>query len=114
MAKGHKIKITIRPPDYGSSKLLLTYVSKQLNTLGTVSDKVSAADVRLKHERSATSEDRVCEIYLKVGAKNIFAIQKSSSFEESTLRAVRKLSEQVRRLNAPPEPPSAPEPPAVV
>jgi len=112
MAKGgHKIKISIRPPDYGSSKLLLSYVNKQLNTLGTVSDKVSAADVRLKHERSATSEDRVCEIYLKVGAKNIFAIQKSSTFEESTLRAVNKLREHVRRMDTPPEPPQeqAPE-----
>ena len=105
MAKrAHHITINIRPPETGGSRQLMQFISKQLYTLGDASVKVSAADVRLRNEYSATGESKVCEIYLKVGDKNIFVIQKGNSFEESTVKSVKKLQRQIQNGVGPAEP----------
>src|SRR5687768_18516067 len=91
MARQQKMKITVRWPDYGSSKMLPGYVNTKLAGLAKLSTTATAVDVRLRHDSSGGLDDKVCEIYLKLQDKNIFTCQKGRSFEESTLKAVNKL-----------------------
>jgi ribosome-associated translation inhibitor RaiA len=91
------MKISVRWPDYGSSKMLPAYVNTKLAGLGKLSVHATAVDVRLRHDANGGLEDKVCEIYLKLAEKNIFTCQKGRSFEESTLKAVNKLISQVTK-----------------
>jgi hypothetical protein len=92
------MKINIQAPGNGNTKVLNQFITKKLNTLLLDNSAVSEADVRLKTAGGHFDDNKTCEIYLKVGAKNIFAIKKGSTFEECSSKAIRKLQEDVKKL----------------
>jgi hypothetical protein len=92
------MKLNIKTPGQAESKVSIAYVKKLMTQFSKDHSMVSEADVRLTFG-SEHGKDRVCAIYLKTGGKNIFTIQKSSSFEESTRKAVAKLQTQINNIN---------------
>jgi hypothetical protein len=92
------MKLNIKTPGHPEAKLLVVYVKKLLAQFSKDYQMVSEADVRFIFA-SEYGKDRVCEIYLKTGDKNIFTIQKSRSFEESARKAIGKLQAQITNIN---------------
>jgi ribosome-associated translation inhibitor RaiA len=92
------MKLNIKTPGQPESKVSVAYVKKLLNQFSKDHSTVSEADVRLTFG-SEHGNDRLCGIYLKIGEKNIFTIQKSSSFEQSARKAVAKLQTQINNIN---------------
>jgi ribosome-associated translation inhibitor RaiA len=95
------MKINIQTLGNGNSKLLNQFVMKKLQALYTDNKSITEADVKLKTSVGDASDNKVCEIYLKVGDRNIFAVQKGSSFEECSLKAIKKLQGHVKKLSEP-------------
>jgi len=91
------IKLNIKTPGHADSRLLVRYLKKKLHEFSKEYKTVSEADVRLIHGPDRES-DKVCEIYLKMPGKNIFAIQKAASFESAVLKAIAKLQSQINNI----------------
>jgi ribosome-associated translation inhibitor RaiA len=98
------MKINIQTLGNGNSKLLNQFVMKKLQALYTDNKSITEADVKLKTSVGDVSENKVCEIYLKIGDRNIFAIQKGSTFEECSTKAIKKLQVHVKKLSGPEQP----------
>lgn len=94
------MKLSIKMPAQGEPRSLETSVKKQLTDFSKNNSSVEEADVKLVYGADRDN-DKVCEIYLKAAGKNIFAIQRASSFEASTGKAIAKLQGQLDQINKP-------------
>jgi hypothetical protein len=94
--KAAKMKITVQRPSYGTTDMLIDYVKQKVLALADLAEKPLSAEVRLLHTSGNAGENRVCEVYLRMKERNLFARHKGGSFEESASEAVRRLLRQVR------------------
>ncbi|MFL5764671.1 MAG: HPF/RaiA family ribosome-associated protein [Bacteroidia bacterium] len=89
------MEITIQPPPIGGSKGLSDYVNKELTAFAKLAPGASRVEVRLRQDKGYAGENKICEIYLSTAQKNIFAVQKGRTYEESTAKAIQKLQKQL-------------------
>jgi len=94
------MKITIQPPLSGSSKQLNDYIVGELNTFSNANKGFTTVDVRLRQEKIFTADNKVCEIYLGMFQKNIFAVQKARTYEEAVLKSIEKLRRHLKNIAA--------------
>jgi hypothetical protein len=93
------MKINIQPPPTGGSKVLNDFVNKELTAFGKLAPGVSSAEVRLRQDKGYAGDNKICEIYLSMEEKNIFAVQKGRTYEESTTRAIEKLQRHLVNIS---------------
>jgi ribosome-associated translation inhibitor RaiA len=90
------MKISIEKPTYGVTPMVIGYINEKIKALADLPGKPISADVKLRHSTGAPGEQCICDVFLKMKDRNIFATQKSSSFEESAGKVVRRLIERSR------------------
>lgn len=91
-------KLSIRFLTGTEPRSLELYIKKQCSEFFKTNSEVKEADVKLSREFTVDNF-KVCEIYLKTNSKNIFTIQRSSSFEVSLTKALQKLNEQLTKIH---------------
>lgn len=74
---------------------LENFIENKLGKISKLNDDVAGADVFLRLEKSATTDNKVVEISLDLKGTDMFARKQSKTFEESTDMAVEALRRQV-------------------
>lgn len=92
------MNIIIQTPDFKATKKLERFVYKQFEKLFVVNDKITAARVCLKIERSGKNKSKFCEAKLTIPGNDLFAEKQTDSFEESIMKTVSALKHQSTRL----------------
>jgi ribosome-associated translation inhibitor RaiA len=92
------MKISIQPPSSGASKALTDFINKELAALSNTSRSIYSADVRLRQDKAPVAQNKICEIYLGMVEKNIFAVQKGRTYEEAMQKALDKLRNHVANM----------------
>jgi hypothetical protein len=96
--KYYPMKIDIQMNGGEKSKSLHQIVTRSLKALTEINESVTEADVKFKSLLGDAYADKVCEIYLKVGERNIFAIQKGRTFEKSAMKTIEKLQGHLEKM----------------
>jgi ribosome-associated translation inhibitor RaiA len=98
--KTENMKISIHTSGIKGSRQLLEYLNRKVNEFsGQSKIGVTEAEVRLRFSKSLSLDDKVCEIYVKLPGKNIFASQTGRTFEDAARRALEKLTRQIDAIH---------------
>ena len=89
--------INIQSIGFVADVKLETFIENKLGKIMKLDGDVTGAEVFLRLEKSATTENKVVEISLDIKGADIFAKKQSKTFEESTDMAVDALRRQVVR-----------------
>lgn len=91
------MRIIIQSPHFTVREELDSYVNEKVSKLSHLDDRIISADVCLKVEKSATDENKICEIRLAIPGNDLFAKRQSQTFEEATNEVVDVLQQQIKK-----------------
>ena len=87
------MKITIQTPGVKARKDLLELVDLKMQKLGSINERLIEGRVCLKLSKSDITENKICEITIRVPGNELFIVKHAQSFPE----AIRKGYEGIRR-----------------
>jgi putative sigma-54 modulation protein len=91
------MQIEIRSIDFTAKPELVAFLTEKVNALSHFNDRIIAADVHFKLEKSSDGENKICEIKLIVPGNDLFAERHSSTFEEAIVEVIEALQKQLRK-----------------
>jgi ribosome-associated translation inhibitor RaiA len=91
------MKMIIQTPGFKASGKLIDFVKENIVKLGALSDRIVEADVVLKKEKSATNNNRICELKLVIPGNDIFASRHGATFENAVMETVEAVKHQIKR-----------------
>lgn len=80
---------------FDASQALLELVNKRLEKFETITDRILESKVVLKVDKSATRENKICEIRLAIPGNDLFAKKTAETFEQALDLVVHALEKQV-------------------
>jgi ribosomal subunit interface protein len=89
------MKINIQSLSFRANDKLIDFAEDKVGKLSQYSDQIMEAQVVLKVVRSATRDNKICEIKLAIPGNDLFSSKQSSSFEEAILRSSSALRQQL-------------------
>lgn len=89
------MKINIQSFSFNASEKLINFAEDKISKLSQYSGRVMEAQVTLKAVRSATRDNRICEIKLAIPGNDLFASKQCNSFEEAILKSSEALKQQL-------------------
>ncbi len=89
------MKTIIQTPGFEARKELIDFVTSRVGKLDSFNDSIVECLVRLKVEKSATRDTKVCEIKLAIPGNDLFASRRSASFEEAIQKTVEAVRQQI-------------------
>lgn len=92
------MKTKIQAVNFSADKSLEEFIGKKLDKLETYYDKIIDADIYLKTDKNEKKNNKVVEIKLNVPGNDMFASQKSHSFEAATDEATEALRRQIKKF----------------
>jgi putative sigma-54 modulation protein len=92
------MRIVIQSPGFKADEKLLDFVTSKLQNLAHFNEAIIEGNVCLKMDRSATQENKLCEIKLAVPGNDLFVTKNSETFQESIIKAVNALKSQLSDL----------------
>ena len=91
------MKTTIQTPNFKASEELVSFVNEHVAKLDLFTDRIIESTIYLRVDKSATNENKICEIKMQIPGKELFASKKSNTFEEAAVLAVEALKPQIER-----------------
>ncbi|MEX1241081.1 MAG: HPF/RaiA family ribosome-associated protein [Cyclobacteriaceae bacterium] len=91
------MRVIIQTPDFKASKKLTEFVRENVEKISFLSDRVLEGQVLLKVEKSATNENKICQLKVIIPGNDIFASRQSTTFEEAVSQAVEAAEHQIMR-----------------
>ena len=92
------MEILIESPHFTLSKDLSEYIIAKVNKLEHLSERLIRSEVCLKLDKSSTADNKICEIKLLGPQKNLFASERSTTFEDAVTETIHALEKQLRKL----------------
>ncbi len=92
------MKLNISSLKFDADIKLLDFIQKKADKLDTFYDKIIDGEVNLKLENVDNKDNKVVEIKINVPGDQLFASEKSSSFEAATDEAVEALRRQLKKF----------------
>jgi putative sigma-54 modulation protein len=92
------MKLKIQSLHFTAKEPLNEYVTKKVSKLGHFYNRIDAADVCLKLEKSDNRDNKVCEIRLEIPGNDLFAKRQSDTFEKAVGETVEALEQQVKNI----------------
>ena len=89
------MEIKIQSLHFTANDQLEAFVQRKVNKLSRLNERIISGDVCLKLDKSAKTENKVCEIKLSVAGRDLFAKRQCKTFEEATNEAVDALQQQL-------------------
>ena len=89
------MNINIQSIRFTADNKLLDFISKKLNKVLSIDDKVLSVDVFLKIDKPSSHDNKVVEIRLHSSLAEHFASKQADTFEESTDLAIQALRKQI-------------------
>lgn len=91
------MKIDIQSIHFDADKKLLEFITKKIEKVQTFFDDIKSADVYLRLEKDHEKENKTIEVKLSINGSQLFATEKSSTFEAATDLVIDKLVIQVKK-----------------
>lgn len=91
------MKIIIESPGIKVQSRLTRFVEQHIGKLGSLYPQIMDAWVCLKSDASDNQENKVCDIRLSVSGNDLFASKRSEDFEESVVKTINALKNQLKR-----------------
>jgi putative sigma-54 modulation protein len=89
--------IRIQSPHFTPDQRLTDFVTGHVGKLSHFDNQIMESDVCLKLDKSDTTDNKVCEIRLKVPGNDFFAERSCHTFEEAVRQTVHALREQISK-----------------
>ena len=91
------MKVKIQSVHFNADNKLEMFIEDKLSKLTNHYDQIIGSDVILRLEKSATRENKIAEIKLKIPGNDLFAKKQSKPFEEATDLAIDALKRQISK-----------------
>jgi len=91
------MQLKIQSVHFNADRKLEIFIEDKLSKLTNHYDQIIGSDVILRLEKSATRENKIAEIKLKIPGNDLFAKKQSKTFEEATDLAVDALKRQISK-----------------
>jgi len=91
------MEIIIESPHFTVNDMLQEYVTRKVNKLEHLNERIIKSEVLLKLDKSDTEDNKICEVILHAPRKNFFAVSKSSTFEDAVSATMHSLEKQLRK-----------------
>ena len=92
------MKTQIQAVNFSADKELEEFIGKKLDKLETYYDKIVGAEVFLKTDKNDKKNNKIVEIKIGVPGNDMFASQKSHSFESAADEATEALRRQIKKF----------------
>ena len=89
------MKINVQSISFQASDKLIDFAKDKISKLTQYSGRLMEANVMLKSVRSATGNNKICEIKLAIPGNDLFASKQCDSFEEAILKSSEALKQQL-------------------
>jgi putative sigma-54 modulation protein len=91
------MEIIIESPHFTVNELLNDYTIKKVGKLAHFNERILKSEVFLKLDKSATDDNKICEIKVHAPQKSLFASSKCLTFEDAITVAVHALEKQLKK-----------------
>ena len=92
------MKLQMHSIRFDADQKLLDFIQKKADKLETFYDRIIDGEVFLRLEKDDSRENKVVEIKLNIPGEQLFAKNKSKSFEAATDEAVEALRRQIKKI----------------
>jgi len=92
------MKLQVHSIHFDADSKLLDFVQKKTNKLDTFYDRIIDGEVFFRLNNDVTNENKIVEIKINIPGNQLFASERSSSFEEATDEAVQALKKQLLKF----------------
>jgi ribosome hibernation promoting factor len=91
------MKVNVQAPNFTVKESLLVFIEKRLGKLEQFYDKIVAADVFLKVQKTSEKENKSTEILLRVPGSNLICKKESKTFEAALDECIHSLERQLKK-----------------
>jgi putative sigma-54 modulation protein len=91
------METTIESPHFTLSQDLTDYINAKVLKLVHLNERLIRCEVCLKLDKSSTDDNKICEIKLIGPQKNLFASERSTTFEDAVTETIHALEKQLRK-----------------
>lgn len=91
------MEITVESPHVTLSEHLNNFILEKVNKLTHLNERLITSEVSLKISKSATEENKLCEIKVLGPHVDLFASHQAKTFEDAITETVHALEEQLRK-----------------
>jgi len=89
------MKLQMHSIRFNADVKLLNFIQKKADKLDTFFDKIINGEVFLKLDKNGQNENKIVEIKLNIPGNQLFAKERSKSFEAATDLAIQALTKQL-------------------
>jgi putative sigma-54 modulation protein len=89
------MEIKIESPHFTVGEQLNDYIINRVGKLEHLNERLIRSEVCLKLDKSATDDNKICEIRLVGPQKNLFASTRCMTFEDAVVETVHALEKQM-------------------
>lgn len=92
------MQIIIQSPHVTLTEELTKFIKNKTGKLSHFYDRIEAAEVFLKIEKSDSADDKVCEIRLVIPGNDLFVKRESDTFEDAVTKVVDALHAEIDKM----------------
>lgn len=91
------MKLQMQSIHFDADNKLVEFIQRKANKLDTFYDRIIDGEVILKLNKDDSNENKIVEIKLNIPGSQLFAKEKSKTFEAATDEAVEALRRQIKK-----------------
>jgi len=91
------MNIKIKTLGFTAKQELTDFVNEKVEKFSYLYDKILSCEVCFNVDKSATNDNKVCDIRLIIPGNDLFSNAQCKTFEEATLQAVEALERQIEK-----------------
>jgi putative sigma-54 modulation protein len=92
------MKVILQSPDVKTSKRLEKFVDQQVSKLDKLYQPIIETRVCLKTDNADDNQNKICELQVVIAGNDLFAATRSTTFEESVIKAIDAVKHQMEKL----------------
>lgn len=91
------MKLQMHSIHFDADDTLIDFIQKKADKLETFFDKIIDGEVFMRLEKNESNENKIIEVKLNIPGNQLFAKQKSKTFEGAADEAVESLRRQLKK-----------------
>ena len=92
------MQIVIQSPHVTPTEALTKFIKNKIGKLSHFYNRIEAAEIFLKTEKSDSADDKVCEIRLAIPGNDLFVKKQSNTFEDAVTKVVDSLHVEIDKM----------------